>query len=441
MSAELPRRIGFWGGAALMVGNILGSGIFQAPGSIAAETGSPAVALAFWIGSGLLSLLGALTFAELAASMPATGGIYLYLHEGLGPRAAFTFGWTYQLLIKPFAGAALSIVFAHHVNALFGTQVPAPVLACGLIVVLTVLNTLTVRGTTGTAIVLTLLKALSLALIVGLGLSLGKGSAANFAATPSQHPLWMGAAPMLYAVLWTYDGWVDVTSVAGEIHDPARNLPRILIAGTVGVIALYVAVNVVYISIVPLREMENLDTIAPLVMERLLGKSGAVAVTAMIVVSTVGAANGAILTGARVTYAQARDGLLFRFLGHVHPRFLTPDVSLYSQAVLTAVAVVYLRRFKDLSEGYGFLMGIFYAGAAAAVLVLRRRRPDLERPYKCWGYPVVPLVFILVSLGMAALYIAHDWRTTLPWLAVLLVGFPAHAIWTRSTRADRMPGS
>jgi len=441
MSEDLPRRIGLWGGAALMIGSILGAGIFQAPASIAEETGNPWVVLAFWVLGGLLSLFGALSFAELAAARPRSGGIYGYLHDGLGPRSAFTFGWTYLFLIKPFGGAALSVVFADHLSVLLGGRVPSPVLACGLVLFLTILNVVSVRGTAGLAIALTAIKILALLLIVGLGLVLMKGSTANFAVAPSPHPLWMGAAPILYATLWTYDGWVDVTSVAGEVRDPERNLPRILGIGMLGVIALYLAVNAVYLSLVPLAGMRGHDTVAPIVLERLLGRAGAVAVTVIIVVSTFGAANGAILAGARVTWAQARDGLLFRVLGRVHPRFQTPAVSLWSQAILTAAAVLYLRRFKDLSEGYGFLMGIFYAGAAAAVLILRRREPDLPRPYKCWGYPAVPIVFIVVSLFMAGLYVAHDPRTTLPWLGLLLLGLPAYTIWTRLSRRDRMPAS
>ncbi len=441
MPEELPRRIGVWGGAGLMIGSILGAGIFQSPASIAEETGNPWIVLAFWIVGGLLSLAGALSVAELAASLPRSGGLYLYLHEGLGPRVAFVFGWAYQLLIKPFAGAAISILFATFVNQLLGIHLPTPVVACGLIVVLTILNVISVRATTGTAVALTALKVLSLVLIVGLGLVLGRGSAANLAVTASPHPLWMGAAPMLYATLWTYDGWIDLASVAGEVEQPDRNLPRLLGLGMVGVMVLYLAVNAVYLLLLPLSEMRGHDTVAPLILERLLGKSGASVVTLMMLISILGAANSAILAGARVTWAQARDGLFFRFLGRVHPTFQTPDGSLWAQAVLTAGAVFYLRNFKDLSEGYGFLMGFFYAGAVAAVLILRRRRPDLARPYRCWGYPAVPIVFIIVTLLFGVLYIVRDPKTTLPWLGVMLLGLPVHAIWIRLQRRDRMPGS
>jgi APA family basic amino acid/polyamine antiporter len=436
MSSELPRRIGFWGGSAVMVGIILGSGIFLSPAIIAKYLGSPALVLAFWVLGGVLSLFGALTFAELAAALPRSGGMYVYLNEALGPRVAFTFGWTFLLLIKPFAAAAVGLLFAEHLNALLGVDWNPPAVACAMIVVLTGVNVVTVRGSSATAIAITALKVLSLAAIVALGVLLGKGSAANFATGPVETPLWKAAVPVMYGVLWTYDGWADVSAVTGEVEDAGRTLPRILFTGTAATIVLYVAVNAVYSSLIPLSEMRELKTVAPLVLERLVGSAGGRVVAAMIVVSTLGASHAAILTGARVTWAQARDGLLFRFLGRVHPEFQTPDVSLWVQAVLCCAAVLTIRSFKDLSESYGFLMWIFYAGAAAAVLILRRRRPDLERPYRCWGYPAVPIVFIVVSILMTVLYvIAEDWRKTLPWLGVLLLGIPAHALWERTRQS------
>jgi APA family basic amino acid/polyamine antiporter len=438
-SGDLPRRIGFWGGSAIMLGIIIGSGIFQTPPSIAQEMGNPWAILSLWVAGGILSLFGALAYAELATLFPRSGGMYVYLNEGLGGRAAFTFGWTYLLLTKPFAAAAMGITFAAHLDALLGVTWSPHVVSCALLILLTGLNVVTLRGSSGVAVALTALKVLALAAIVALGAGLMKGSSANFAASPAPKPLWMAFAPVMYAILWTYDGWADVSSIAGEVEDPSRRLPRILITGTAATIVIYVAVNAVYFSLVPVGEMRALDTVAPLVMERLLGKAGSVAVTAMIVISTLGASHGAILTGARVTFAQARDGLLFRFLGRIHPKFQTPDVSLWAQAALSCAAVLYLRKFKDLSEGYGFTLWIFHAMVAAAVLILRFKRPDLERPYKCWGYPWVPVVFIGVSIGMTALYVADKPRTTLPWLGLLLLGVPAYSLWKRLSKAAKMP--
>jgi APA family basic amino acid/polyamine antiporter len=430
MPGDLPRRIGFWGGSAIMVGIIIGSGIFQTPPPIAKELGSPAAILLLWVVGGVLSLFGAFVYAELATMFPRSGGMYVYLNEGLGARVAFTFGWTYTLLIKPFAAAAVGLTFATHFDSLLGVSWSPHMVACAMVVLLTALNAVTLRGSSATAIVLTSLKVLALVGIVALGAGLMKGSAANFASVPSK-PIWMAFAPVMYGILWTYDGWADVSAISGEVVEPQRQLPRILLAGTAATIALYVAVNAVYFSMVPIVEMRDLDTLAPVVMDRLLGKPGAVVVTAIIVISTLGATHGAILTGARVTFAQARDGLLFRFLGRINPRSETPAVSLWVQAATACAAILYLRRFKDLSEGYGFMMWIFHALIASAVMVLRVKRPDLERPYKCWGYPWVPAVFIGVSVIMTVLYIARDWKTSLPWLGVLLLGIPAYSIWKR----------
>ena len=435
MSGDLPRRIGFWGGSAIMVGIIIGSGIFQTPPIIAGQMGSPALILALWVVGGILSLFGAFVYAELAAMFPRSGGIYVYLNEGLGSRVAFTFGWTYLLLSKPFAAAAISITFADHVNALFGTSWNPQAIACAMGVVMTGVNVVTLKGSSVVAMLLTSLKVLALALIVGLGVAMMKGSAANFAGIPAPKPVWAALVPVLFAILWTYDGWSDVSSISGEVIDPARRLPRILVTGLVATMGIYLAVNAVYFSLVPVGEMAQVATVAPLVMERLLGGSGAAVVTAMIVISTLGATHGAILTGARVTFAQARDGLLFRFLGRIHPKFETPHVSLWVQLALSIAAVVYVKHFKDLSEGFVFTLWIFHSMVAASLLILRKRRPDLERPYKCWGYPWVPIVFILVQVLMTVAYVAQSWRTTLPWLGVLALGFPAYSLWKWRTKA------
>jgi len=303
-----------------------------------------------------------------------------------------------------------------------------------LIIVLTGLNTVTLRGSAGMALVLTALKVLALAAIVGLGVGLMKGTSSNFAAGPSPRGFLSALAPVMYWILWTYDGWADVSAIAGEVKEPQRRLPLILLAGTAATIVIYLAINAVYIAMVPLSEMRGLSMVAPAVMERLIGKGGSVAVTAMIVLSTLGASHGSILTGARVTFAQARDGLLFGFLGRVHPKYETPHVSLWIQAALSVAAIAYIQGFEDLSEGYGFMMWIFYGLAAAAVIVLRVKRPDLERPYKCWGYPWIPAVFIAAAAGMTVLDILKAPGKTLPWLAVLIVGIPAYSLWKWRTR-------
>ncbi|MBI4578055.1 MAG: amino acid permease [Planctomycetes bacterium] len=436
MKQDLPRSIGFWGGTGIMVGIMIGSGIFRTPTSIAQELGSTWQILLLWFLGGLLSLAGALTYAELGTMFPRSGGIYAYMYEGLGGTVAFIFGWTYMLLGKPLAASAITTVFSEHFNRLFGLQWDERIVTCVVLILLTAINTVRVQLGAGLAIFFTTLKALALIAIVVLGLSLAQGSTANFAPVESPKSFLAALAPVLAAILWTYDGWADVTSVAGEVRNPHRLLPRILLVGTAGCVVLFVAVNAVYIYMVPLPQMRTVPTVAPLVMERLCGPIGGTVVTIMVMISTLGASHGSIITGARVTFAQARDGLLFRFLGRIHPRYQTPDVSLWVQGLLSCVAVIFLQRFERLTGGFVFTMWIFYAAAAVAMIVLRVRRPDLPRAYRCWGYPVVPILFIAASILMTVLAIDDSPRETLPWLAILVAGAPAYYLWRRFVPAE-----
>ncbi len=429
MRQDLPRRIGFWGGTGIMVGIMIGSGIFRTPTSIAQQLGDTRLILLLWLLGGLLSLAGAITYAELGTMFPRSGGIYAYMYEGLGGTVAFIFGWTYMLLGKPLAASAITTVFAEHFNRLFGLHWNVQAITCTVIILLTAVNTVRVQLGAGVAIVLTTLKALALAAIVVLAISFAQGSTANFTPVPSPKTFFAALAPVLAAVLWTYDGWSDVTSVAGEVHDPHRLLPRILLVGTGACIILFVAVNAVYIYMVPLPQMRHVETVAPLVMERLCGPVGGTIVTVMVLVSTLGASHGSVITGARVTFAQARDGLLFGFLGRIHPTYQTPHVALWFQALLSCVAACYIKQFERLTGGFVFTMWIFYAAAAVAMIVLRVRRPDLPRPYRCWGYPVVPVLFIFVSLLMTLLAIHESPKETLSWLGILLAGVPAYYLW------------
>ena len=442
---ELPRLIGFWGGSAVMVGIIIGSGIFRAPAAIANEMGSPALILLLWAAGGVLSFFGALAYAELGSMFPRSGGIYVYLHRGLGEPVAFVFGWSYLLLAKPFAAAGIILVFAEHLLRLFGAEVGDGVdwrsqtLGALALAALTAVNVAGTRAGTRLAVIFTALKLLALLGIVGAGLALARVGAEGFASAPPPKPFLQALPVVLYLILFTYDGWADVASVAGEIREPQRNLPRILLLGTAAVVVLYLAVNAVYFAMVPLAEMRGVNTVAPLVVERLLGGAGGWTVTLLVVISTLGASNGSILTGARVTFAQARDGLLFRFLGRVHPRFETPAVSLCAQLLFSCLAIAWLGNFQDLSVGYGFTMWIFYALSALAVLVLRIRRPDLERPYRCPQAPIVSGLFILSALGVSMLEVLRSPRTTLPWLGVLALGAPVYYLWRVLAKPEGKP--
>ncbi len=433
-TGDLPRKVGFWGGMAVLIGVVIGSGIFRTPPTIAQNLGDPWVILAFWLGCGLVALCGALTFAELAAMSPRSGGVYVFVREGFGRCPAFVFGWTYMLITKPSAAGGIAIVFAEHVNPLLGVNWDPRLLTCAALVVLTLINVLGVRGSAGLAIVLSTLKFAALAGVVVLGaLAAARGMGPVFERIEAPKPLLGAIVPVVAAIMWTYDGWSDVGSIAGEVKRPRTMLPRIYVLGTLSVIGLYVLVNAVYLWFIPLGEMAGTATVAPVLMERLAGSTGAAAVTVVIIVSTLGSSHASIMTGARVTFAQARDGLLFRFLGRVHPRYETPAVALWVQCGLSCAAVGLLGDFASLAESFVFTMWIFYGLGAAALFVQRVRRPDAERAFRVPGYPVVPGLFVLVSAGMTVLSIYSDPVTTGVWLGVLAAGVPAYWVWSRLT--------
>ncbi len=438
--ADLPRTIGFWGASAVMVGVIIGSGIFRQPTEIARHLGSPWLILAFWAVGGVISLFGALTYAELATMFPQTGGVYVFLREGYGRAVAFTFGWTYMLITKPFAAGAIATIFSEHVNTVIGWRPEgwlkvwaAPLETCALLIMLTAVNVLGTSLGAGVAMALTGLKLAALAAIIVAATLLGQPSFGALATVDHPQSLLLAIAPVMSGVLWTYDGWSDVGAVAGEVRNPQRMLPRIYFAGTLAVTLLYLAVNASFFFVAPLTDMRTTATLAPMLMERLLGAGASVAVTLVVVVSTFGSTHSSILTGARVTFAQARDGLLFRFLARVHPRRHTPDIALWTQCALSCIAVLFLGGFSQLADGFVFTMWIFYGLAGAAIFILRARLPGADRPYRCWGYPVVPALFVCAAVAMTALSIQSNPAQTLPWLCVILAGIPVYYIWNRLT--------
>ena len=452
---DLPRTIGTLGALGIMLGVIIGSGIFRTPSEIAKELGSPWVMLAMWGAGGLLSLFGALTYTELAVVFPRSGGLYNFLYQGLGRPTAFVFGWSYMLISKPFAAGAISTIFAQymHLNERFSnfavdrlrfpegyhTQWAEPVAVCIVLIALTALNVRGMRLGASVGVVVTSLKGGALAAICLLALLLPGGSAENFASVDAPQPLLWAIAPVMTAVLWTYDGWSDVGAVAGEVKNPQRTLPRVYLVGTLVAICLYVAVNAAYLYVLPIEQVRASTSVAGDMMRVLLGPAGGVLLTAMVVVSTLGSTHGSIITGARVTFAQSQDGLLFRFLSRVHPRFETPHVALWVQCGLSCTAVLFLRDFATLAGGFVFTIWIFYGVAALSVIILRVRRPDLARPYRVPGYPVVPALFILSAVGMTVLSIIESPWTTGPWLGVLLAGYPIYFVWQKFFRTG-MPG-
>ncbi len=455
-SPELPRLLGFWGVTAVMVGIIVGSGIFETPTDIAREIGSPWAILGLWALGGVISLFGAFTYAELATMFPQSGGVYVFLREGYGRAGrciAFVFGWTYLLISKPVAAAGIAIIFGKNLVPLIGLatgdpdtdRIRAKWLTSGVLVLLTVVNVVGVKVGTGVAGVLTIAKVGALLAITVLAFTIGQPHQLAFVASDPQVPkLWtLAVVAAMSGILWTYDGWSDVGSMAGEVERPKRLLPISYIAGTVGVTGLYLAINLAYFRVMSIDEMRTApdSSVAPVVAQRLIGDHAATIVALIIVISTLGSTHGSIMTGARISFAQSRDALLFRFLGHVHPRYQTPAVSLWCQLALSLTALWGLKNFKEMAGGFVFTMWIFYGLAGISIFTLRRTRPDAERPYRCWGYPIVPAFFVLTAVAMTVLSVQADLADpntkyqSLIWLGVLFAGLPVYWIWSTATKA------
>jgi amino acid transporter len=428
----LPRRLGFWSAVAVLVGSTIGSGIFRVPSSVAADVGTVGAMIMLWVLGAVIALFGALTLAELAALFPRSGGIYVFLREAYGPLPAFLFGWTELLVIRPSALGGIAMLFAEYVQTFVPiTAVGVKVVAAGAILTLATANILSVKWGALVQNASTLAKAVTLVGLAAAAFLLGDGSAGAFASPVEWSPTtWGGFGIALVAVMWAYDGWADLTFMAGEVKDPARVLPRALLGGTAAVIAIYLVVNAAYLYVLPVSEMAGRPLVAADAARKVFGQAGAAIVAAMVMLSAFGALNGSTMTGPRIFFAMADDGLFFRPIAAVHPRFRTPFAAIALAAAL-GIGYVSIRSFEQLADA--FILGIwpFYALAVGAVFLLRRRRPDLERPYRAWGYPVVPLVFLLASVAMLANAVLEEPEQTLFGFGVILLGIPVFWFWKR----------
>jgi len=373
--------------------------------------------------------------AELAAAFPEPGGVFVYLREVYGRAVAFLFGWMY-LFVGPTGVAAVAVVFGEYLGRLLGLSgVGVRLLAAGAIVVVAVASYRTVRGASVLQGAATLGKMAGLAAIVAVAFLLGDGSAGAFGAgAPSPADArWSGVGLALVAALWAYNGFQDMLPVAGEVRDPGRALPRALLAGTAIVVAIYVSANAAYLHVLPYAALRASPLVASDTMVRVVGSIGAAAVASAVIVSTFGTVNGLVLTQPRVFYAMADAGLLFRPLARVHPRFATPHVAIVGYSAVAIIAV-WVRSFEQLAEA--FVLGVwpFLALAVAGVLVLRRTRPELARPYRTPWSPLVPLVFIAGTLWVVGSALVARPATTLGGIVLTLIGLPVYALWQRTAR-------
>jgi amino acid transporter len=438
---ELKRELGLLDSTMLNAGTMIASAIFIVPATVAAQVPGSVPMILVWVVGGVVSLLGALSVAELGAAYPEAGGQYAYLREAYGPPWAFLYGWANFLVINPASIAAIAVGFARYLG-FFVPVSPAAIQAIAVlsIVLLTGLNCLGVRPGATTQNVLTLLKMGALAALIVTAFILPGGSPANF------QPLWPAGAVgqwigpfgvAMVGVLWAYDGWIETTYVGSEIKDPGRTLPRSIILSTLIVIAFYVIASVAYSYVLSPARMAGSALVAADAAQVTLGAVGAGLVAAAILVSTLGANNGIILTAARIPYAMARGGLFFRSQGLVHPRFATPVVALVTQGVIASI-LARTGRYDQLFTYVIFAQFVFYALSAGAVILLRRRAPQVARPYRTWGYPVTPLVFIAFALWLVANTIAESPRESAVGAGLILLGLPGYWYWRRGS--ERLGG-
>ncbi len=457
-STGLIRQLGLFDASMILCGIVIGSGIFTSTGLMAVYLPSPGWILLAWLGGGLLTLAGALTFAELGAAMPRAGGHYVYLKEAYGPLWGFLCGWILFLVYMSGGIAALAAAFAEYLGGLWPAVSTSRMLweidllpgetelwwrvsagqlmAVASIVILSWVNWLGVREGKLVQNTLTVIKICVLAALVVLGLTLGKGQ--GFA--PQWQPagmdfrqLAMGFGVALVAVSWAFDGWNNVNFAAGEIRNPSRNLPRALVLGTLLVTVLYLLVNLVYFRALSIGEMAGQVRVAELAVDALFGGAAGPVLGVAIIISILGSLNGSILTGPRIYWAMARDGLFFKSAARVHPRNNTPDRAIVLQAIWASLLAV-TGTFTQLFTFVMFVSIMFWIAAAGAVIVLRRKQPDLPRPYRVLGYPWVPLVFIGASAGILVSSLMESPGASLAGIGLTLLGVPVYWGWKRKGR-------
>jgi basic amino acid/polyamine antiporter, APA family len=504
----MVQTLGLFSSTAIVAGSMIGSGVFLVDADIARLTNSPALLLAAWVVTGVMTMIGALSYGELAAMMPKAGGQYVYLRESLGPLWGFLYGWTLFLVIQTGTIAAVCVAFGKFLGVFFpavstthwlwhiahvpGWKLGPMVLGnmeigvntanlAGLIVVLllAIVNVFGVRLGALIQNVFTSAKALSLAALVLLTFTLGRNAtawAANFGDGMSQfwqnagwnalHPVEVGSGGPIVLVnlvvilavvqvgsLFSADAWNNITFTAGEVKNPRRNIPLSLILGTGFVLTVYFLVSLGYLLVLPMRgdphattalarglQFASEDRVATATLEVIFQKGGAYAMAAAILVSTFGCANGMSLAGARVYYAMSQDGLFFKSVGKLHPRYRTPAAGLLVQAVWTAVLCV-SGSYSQLLDYIIFAVLLFYILTIAGLFRLRKKEPDAPRPYKALGYPLLPALYIAMATWICVVLLRYKPQYTWPGLALVVLGIPVYLFWSRQPAPAMGPAS
>jgi basic amino acid/polyamine antiporter, APA family len=449
-SPQLVRALNAWHATSIVAGTIIGTGIFLVPAEMMQAVGSPKLVYLVWLVGGALSLFGALTYAELGAVRPISGGEYVYIRDGYGPLPGFLDAWTWFVIAKP---ASIASVTAGLVRVLGDFQVfsflPHRIFTIGNFVVnwgqlvaiaatilISGVNYVGVRKAGNFQLFLTCLKVAMIGLIIVAGFSASTGGWGNFGTTFLGAKGGMaGFMAALVAALWAYDGWADLNMVSEEISNPGRSIPIGLIAGVAIVAVLYIGVNGAVQYAMPASAVAASPVPASAATEIALGRLGALLVSAGMALSVLVTLNGTIMSGGRIPYAVARDGYFFKALAEVHPRFHTPSLAIVVQAFVAIILLLVGGAFKDLFSLAIFAEWLFYMIAASTIFVFRKREPEVPRPYRTWGYPVVPALFILSSAVLLYYTFTDNLRNSFWGIVVILAGIPFYLYFARKRTA------
>jgi len=457
---SLERRLGLLSAIAVLVGSTIGTGIFRSPAGVAVKVPDQSLYLAMWAIGGFFTLCGALTIAELAGLYPKTGGVFVYLREGWGRLPAFLFGWSQLVIIRASALGAISTAFAEYFLRLVGVENDLMIRVAAASAILTValfnhfgvrLGALVQNLTTG-AKYIALLALVLAAFLIGAN----HPAPAHLADAPASGSISLGLVGLAFiSMLWAYDGWADVTYVSGEIRRPERFLPVALIAGTLAVILIYLLANFAYLHLLDINQIARSPLVAADTASRIIGSAGVNLISIAVMISAFGTLNGSMMTGSRIFFAMADDGLFFNKIAAVHPRYKTPYVAIWLAAAM-AMALVFVSGFQQLADM--FVLGIwpFYAAGVAAVYVIRRRHPDSPRSYRTLGYPVTPALFILAVMFLLGNAVVKDINYyyeliatgssvaersgALMVFAIVLAGIPAFYIWQKLGDREQRTG-
>ena len=447
--SHLIRGLGLWSATAIVIGDTIGTGIFLVASDMARTVGSTTLVLAAWTLGGLIVFLGALCYAELGAAFPKAGGPYVYLSQGLGPLWGFLFGWMSSFLERPVGMATLAAGFVRFLGFFFPvlatpwftsrlgsyefTFTTAQPLAALVVVVVTAINYFSVRMSGAIQVVLTCLKVATILLIVVGGVLFGTQNGSKAAATVGQFSFGPIGALLtaLVPAMWAYNGFNDLGDLGEEILRPQKNIPRAIILGLLTVSGLYLMANVVYFHTLPFAQLAQSQHVASDVVQSIAGSRGAAWLTVAMAISALGALHVVVLTGARIPFAMARDGLFFHFAERIHPRFRTPSGALIFLGAIAALLAL-SGTYEELYSLFVFAVWIFFALTAIALLRLRQREPNLFRPYRAWGYPWTPLIFLIAAVALTVnLWMVRPVRSSLG-LAVIVGGIPFFRYWRRS---------